>query len=76
MGNKVQKVDEAAQERLTIDELRARYHIKRSTFAGACTANGWRSGKAMGASDFLSAIAAYEGSPMNQSNKKEREGNT
>lgn len=65
-----------AQELLEVDELCKNHKISRAVFAGVCSANGWKSGKAISEDEFLKAIDKFNGSSIDgrpEKTKKESE---
>lgn len=68
---------EKARELLEIGELRKQHKISRAVFAGVCSAQGWKPGKAITGEEFLKAVAEFTGAPMDGKprSKKEREVN-
>lgn len=69
--------EEQARELLEIGELRKQHKISRAVFAGVCSANGWKPGKAITGEEFLAAVAKFTGAPIDGKprTKKEREAN-
>ena len=53
-----------AQELLEIGELCKQHKISQAVFAGVCSANGWKSGKAISEDEFLKAIDKFKGSSI------------
>jgi len=63
-----------AQELLEIGELFKKHKISRAVFAGVCSANGWKSGKAISEDEFLKAIDYFTGSSIDgRSGKTKKE---
>lgn len=63
--NTKQKSEEAkAQELLEIGELCKKHKISRAVFAGVCSANGWKSGKAISEDELLKAVDKFNGSSI------------
>lgn len=54
-----------APEFFEIGELRQKYKIGRDVFAGVCSAQGWRPGKAVTEKEFLGAVKRFNAAPMN-----------
>lgn len=53
-----------ASEFFEVGELRKKYQIGRAVFAGVCSAQGWRPGKAVTEEEFLGAVKAFNAAPM------------
>lgn len=51
-------------ELLGIDELRTKHKIGRAVFAGVCSAQDWKPGRAVTEAEFLTAVASFNGAPM------------
>lgn len=54
-----------APELLEIGELGDKHNIGRAIFAGMCAAQDWKPGKKIGEEEFLEAVSAFTGAPMN-----------
>lgn len=54
-----------APEFFEIGELRRKHKIERAVFAGVCSAQGWRPGKAVPEEEFLGAVERFNAAPMN-----------
>lgn len=55
-----------------IGELRKKHKVGRAVFAGVCSAQGWKPGKAVTEEEFLEAVKKFENAPMRGgSGKKE-----
>lgn len=57
-----------------IETLREKHKTGRAVYAGACAANGWKPGKTLAEKEFLDGIAAFAGTPVHGSRRKESEG--
>lgn len=47
-----------------IGELRKKHKVGRAVFAGVCTAQGWKPGRAVTEEEFLAAVKNFENAPM------------
>lgn len=55
-----------------IGELRKKHKVGRAVFAGVCSAQGWKPGRAVTEEEFLEAVKKFENAPMRGgSGKKE-----
>jgi hypothetical protein len=54
----------SAQELLEIGELRKQHNINRATFAGVCSANGWKPGKQVTRGEFTAAVKKFAEAPI------------
>lgn len=48
-----------------IGELRKKHKVGRAVFAGVCSAQGWKPGRAVTEEEFLTAVKNFENAPMN-----------
>lgn len=48
-----------------VGELRSKHKVGRAVFAGVCSAQGWKPGKAVTEEEFLAAVKNFENAPMN-----------
>lgn len=48
-----------------IGELRKKHKVGRAIFAGVCSAQGWKPGRAVTEEEFLAAVKNFENAPMN-----------
>ncbi|MCD7948311.1 MAG: hypothetical protein LUG13_08490 [Oscillospiraceae bacterium] len=51
-------------EMVDITELCKRHGIRAAVFAGVCTVQDWKSGKAVSEKEFLAAVKQFTGTPM------------
>lgn len=75
MANKATSAPTAAQvagpqeakvpELFEIGELRRKHKVGRAVFAGVCSAQGWKPGRAVTEEEFLAAVKNFENAPMN-----------
>lgn len=54
----------APDKYVEIGELRAKHRIGPALYAGVCSAQGWKPGKAVTEAEFLAAIQAFNSAPM------------
>lgn len=54
----------APGEYVEIGQLRTKHRIGPALYAGVCSAQGWKPGKAVTEAEFLAAIQAFNSSPM------------
>lgn len=52
-------------ELLEIGELRSKHKVGRAVFAGVCAVQNWKPGKQITEEEFLAAVKAFTGAPMN-----------
>lgn len=55
---------EKTPELFEIGELRRKHRVGRAVFAGVCTAQGWKPGRAVTEDEFLAAVKNFENAPM------------
>lgn len=48
-----------------IGELCKKHKVRRAVFAGVCSAQGWKPGRAVTEEEFLAAVKNFENAPMN-----------
>ena len=48
-----------------VGELRGKHKVGRAVFAGVCSAQGWKPGRAVTEEEFLAAVKNFENAPMN-----------
>lgn len=48
-----------------VGELRSKHKVGRAVFAGVCSAQGWKPGRAVTEEEFLAAVKNFENAPMN-----------
>lgn len=53
-----------------VGELRSKRKVGRAVFAGVCSAQGWKPGKAVTEEEFLEAVKKFENAPMRGSSGK------
>lgn len=61
----------APEKHVEIGELRAKHRISPALYAGVCSAQGWKPGKAVTESEFLEAVRSFGSAPMGGPAKKE-----
>lgn len=61
----------APDEYVEIGKLRAKHRIGPALYAGVCSAQGWKPGKAVTEAEFLAAIQAFNSAPMGGAAKRE-----
>ncbi len=61
----------APGEYVEIGKLRAKHRIGPALYAGVCSAQGWKPGKAVTEAEFLAAIQAFNSAPMGGAAKGE-----
>lgn len=54
-----------------VGELRRKHKVGRAVFAGVCSAQGWKPGKAVTEEGFLAAVKEFENAPMRGGKRKE-----
>ena len=54
----------APDEYVEIGQLRAKHRIGPALYAGVCSAQSWKPGKAVTEAEFLAAIQAFNSAPM------------
>ena len=64
--------DKKAPALYDVGDLRSKHKVGRAVFAGVCSAQGWKPGKAVTEEEFLEAVKKFENAPMRGgSGKKE-----
>lgn len=61
----------APAEYVEIGKLRTKHRIGPALYAGVCSAQGWKPGKAVTEAEFLAAIQAFNSAPMGGASKRE-----
>lgn len=59
----------AAVQLLPIEQLRAKHKTDASVFAGVCSANDWRPGRAVAEKDYLAAVQKFINAPITGAGK-------
>ncbi len=54
-----------------VGELRSKHKVGRAVFAGVCSAQDWKPGKAVTEEGFLEAVKKFENAPMKGEPRKE-----
>lgn len=54
-----------------VGELRSKHKVGRAVFAGVCSAQDWKPGKAVTEEEFLEAVKKFENAPMKGEPRKE-----
>jgi hypothetical protein len=75
-ANAEQQPEVKAKELLDVGELRKKHKLSRAVFAGVCSVNGWKPGKAVTEEEFLKAIERFSGASIDgkhEEAKKESE---
>lgn len=73
-NNQTPQPEEQAVELVDIADLRQQNNISWAVFAGVCSENNWKPGKAVTKEAFLSAVKKFTGAPMNGKSEREAKG--
>lgn len=57
--------DKKAPAIYDVGDLRSKHRVGRAMFAGVCSAQGWKPGRAVTEEEFLAAVENFENAPMN-----------
>jgi hypothetical protein len=75
-ANTEQQPEAKAKEFLDVGELCKKHKLSRAVFAGVCSVNGWKPGKAVTEEEFLKAVECFSGASIDgklENTKKESE---
>lgn len=62
--------DKKAPAIYDVGDLRRKHRVGRAMFAGVCSAQGWKPGKAVTEEEFLEAVKKFENAPMRGGSEK------